>query len=129
MILLFAVLAVMIFVTWRNGKKRKAEAEEMQAKFLPGAEVMTQQGIFGTIVSTDEDTNQTILETVPGSFIRVHRQSIARIVEPEVADDEALDGADAAADDVESNTDATEPEFGERAPKKAKGDAPSDSAE
>lgn len=117
LILLAGLLVVMIFFTWRNSKKRKAEAEEMQTKLLPGAEVMTQHGIFGTLVSIDDDTNEAVIESTPGTRLRVHRQTIARVVEPEL---ESGDDADVDADAVEQNdavADAAEPEFGERTEK------------
>ena len=105
LILMFGLLAVMIFFTWRNGKKRKAEAEEMLTKFVPGAEVMTQQGIFGTLISIDDETNIAVIESTPGTQLRVHRQTLARVVEDDVVDETV--------EDDETNDDS-EPEFGER---------------
>lgn len=122
LLLLGGLLVVMIFFTWRNSKKRKAEAEEIQAKMLPGAEVMTQHGIFGTLVSIDDDTNEAVIESTPGTLIRVHRQTLSRVVEPELPadelDEELLDDeADAAAD--ASTPEAAEPtEKPKRAPRK-----------
>ncbi len=99
LILLAVLLVVMIFFTMRSSRKRKADAQEMQAKLLPGAEIMTQQGIFGTLISIDDDKNEAIVETTPGVLLRLHRQTISRVVEPEehedhdedVVDDDALD--------------------------------------
>lgn len=131
LILLFGLLVVMIFFTWRNSRKRKADAEEMQNKLVPGAEIMTQHGIFGTLISVDEDKNEAIVETTPGTQLRVHRQTIARVVEPtelEHADEDVIDD-DPALDTVdESPIDATEPEFGERT-EKPKRSKPSETAE
>lgn len=104
-LIMLAVLAVLIFFMFRNSRKRKAEAEQLQSKVQPGAEVMTNFGVFGTILSIDEEENRVQLETSPGNVLTVHRQTIARVVEPAV-------GADAPA--VESITDESEPEFGER---------------
>lgn len=128
LLLLGGLLVVMIFFTWRNSKKRKADAEEMQAKLLPGAEVMTQHGIFGTLVSIDDETNEAVIESTPGTLIRVHRQTLSRVVEPELApvDDEladelTADDTDAVvepADEVtDAAADASDPEFGERSEK------------
>lgn len=122
LLLLGGLLVVMIFFTWRNSKKRKAEAEDMQAKLLPGAEVMTQHGIFGTLISIDDDTNEAIVETTPGTRLRLHRQTIARVVEPELAsDDDELEEADAdaevALEETDAAADTAEPEFGERTEK------------
>jgi len=129
LILLFGLLVVMIFFTWRNSRKRKAEAEEMQNKLVPGAEIMTQHGIFGTLISVDEEKNEAIVETTPGTQLRVHRQTIARVVDPvelEHADDDVVHDDDAVVD--ESPADSTEPEFGERA-EKPKRSKPSETAE
>jgi len=53
-IIMLAVLAVLIFFMFRNSRKRQAEARELQSKVQPGATVMTNFGVFGTILSTDE---------------------------------------------------------------------------
>ncbi|WP_232331285.1 preprotein translocase subunit YajC [Agromyces laixinhei] len=98
---MLAVLAVLIFFMFRNSRKRKADAEQLQAKVQPGAKVMTNFGLFGTILSIDEDENQVLLETSPGTVLTVHRQTVARVIEPKADVEEAasIDG---------------EPEFGER---------------
>jgi preprotein translocase subunit YajC len=122
LILLAGLLVVMIFLTWRSSRKRKADAEEMQTKLQPGAEIMTQHGIFGTLISLDDEKNEAIVETTPGTRLRVHRQVIVRVVDPEElehADDDVVDEADVETsvevDDAPADT--TEPEFGERTEK------------
>lgn len=113
-IIMLAVLAVLIFFMFRNSRKRQADAREMQAKVQPGAQVMTNFGVFGTILSIDEDENQVLLETSPGTILTVHRQTIARVVEPTVA-------ADA--------TPATdEPAFGERVTETPADETPADAS-
>jgi preprotein translocase subunit YajC len=113
-IIMLAVLAVLIFFMFRNSRKRKADAERLQSKVQQGAKVMTNFGVFGTILSIDEDENQVLLETSPGTVLTVHRQTIARVVEP-VADADATDVTPADVDGV--------PEYGERVE-----DAPTDEA-
>ncbi len=137
LILLAGLLVVMIFFTWRSSRKRKAEAENLQTKLLPGAEIMTQHGIFGTLVSIDDDKNEAIIETTPGTQLRVHRQTIVRVVEDEapledVADDEVADELEAETTvDAAAAADAVEPEFGERVekPKRAPRKKPTETAE
>ena len=124
---MFAVLAVLIFVTWRNSRKRKAAAEEAQEKFVVGAEVMTSYGLFGTIKSIDGD--QVSLESTPKTIVRVHRQSISKLVTVDDSDapksvEEAMARANAeaeakeAASKPELNVDhaipAGDPQYGER---------------
>ena len=98
-IIMLAVLAVLIFFMFRNSRKRKADAEQLQSKVQPGAKVMTNFGVFGTILSIDEEENQVLLETSPGTVLTVHRQTVARVVEPSAA---------------ETTDSLAEPEFGER---------------
>ena len=80
-LVLLALLAVMIFFMFRNSKKRKAEMETMREKMVPGVEVMTNFGLFGTLIAVDDDTNVAQVETSPGTIVRVHRQTLSRVVE------------------------------------------------
>lgn len=93
-IVMLGVLALLIFFMFRNSRKRKQDLEMLQEKMVPGAEVMTNFGLFGTLVSIDDDANIAVIETSPGSTVRVHRQTLARVIEDEPADAD-LDGADA----------------------------------
>ncbi len=90
-LIMLAVLALLIFFMFRNSRKRQRDLAEMADKTRPGARVMTNFGLFGTIVSIDDEENQVQLETSPGVVLTVHRQTIAKIVEPHevVTDDEA----------------------------------------
>jgi preprotein translocase subunit YajC len=96
---MLAILAVLIFFMFRNGQKRKRDQEELQSKVAPGAEVMTNFGLFGTIVSIDEDDNKVELDIAPGTVVTVHRQTIARVVEPVVASTEPISEDSAVAAD------------------------------
>lgn len=87
-IVMLGVLALLIFFMFRNSRKRKADAESLQDKMVPGAEVMTNFGLFGTLVSIDDESNVATIETSPGSTVRVHRQTLARVVEDDVVDDD-----------------------------------------
>jgi len=86
-IVMLAILALLIFFMVRNSRKRRADMEALQEKMQPGAEVMTNFGLFGTLVEINDETNIAVLETGPGSTVRVHRQTLARVVEDEVVDD------------------------------------------
>ena len=90
---LFALLAVVIIFMFRSSRKRKADAEKLQTQMAPGVEVMTQHGIYGTLISIDDEKNEAIIETTPGTRLRVHRQTLARVVEPNevVSDEEELE--------------------------------------
>lgn len=95
------ILAVLIFFMFRNSKKRKAQQAELQDKMVPGADVMTNFGLFGTLVAIDEDSNEALIEVAPGTTLRVHRQTLARVVEDETPADESP------ADDAETSGDST----------------------
>lgn len=103
-LMMFALIAVMIFFMFRNGKKRKAAQEQMQNSMVPGVEVMLQSGIYGTLEDIDEETNRATIRSGSTTLI-VHRNAISQVVTPvEGAADEAETGAIAPDDD---------PSFGE----------------
>jgi preprotein translocase subunit YajC len=86
---MLAILAVLVFFMFRNSRKRKAQEEERKATIVPGAEIMTNFGLFGTLISVDEITNVAEIETSPGQFIRVHRQTLAKVVGADESDPNA----------------------------------------
>ncbi|MGO2746466.1 preprotein translocase subunit YajC [Microbacterium sp.] len=102
-IVLFGLLAVLLIFMFFNTRKRqrqmKADQEEKATKTIPGAKVLLQGGLYGTIVAydpTDLDT-PALVEIAPGTIIEVHSQAILRVVEPKdaVADlDESSDAHD-----------------------------------
>ncbi|GAB3797920.1 hypothetical protein GCM10028798_09660 [Humibacter antri] len=111
-IVMVVVLAALIFFMFRSSRKRQKQASELQKKVVPGATVMTNFGVFGTIVSIDEETNKVELETSPGHILTVHRQTIGRVeTVPEDANETATDVADTA---TETPAVETKPQFGER---------------
>lgn len=87
-IVLFGLLAVllifMIFNTRKRTRQMKAEQEEKATKTVPGAKVLLQGGIYGTIVAYDSQDLDApaLVEIAPGTVIEVHSQAILRIVEP-----------------------------------------------
>ena len=118
---LVVLLGVMVIFMFRNSRKRKRDAEALQDKFVPGAEVMTQHGIYGTLLSIDDDKNEAIIESTPGTRLRVHRQTISRVIDPVVAEEDVvrepsgseLDGASPQLNTDHANP-ASEPQYGER---------------
>jgi preprotein translocase subunit YajC len=108
-IIMLVILAVLIFFMFRNSRKRQADARELQSKVQPGANVMTNFGMFGTIQSIDEDENKVELEIAPGTVITVHRQVVARVV-----DDAQHTDTETVIADVDADAADTAPEFGQR---------------
>lgn len=110
-IILFGLLAVMLVFMFMNTRKRqrqmKAQQEEKAAKTIPGAKVLLQGGLYGTIVSYDPvDLDKPAeVELAPGVVIEVHSQSILRVVDPIEPVNE--DEADADDDEVVYDSDET----------------------
>ncbi len=95
-ILLFVMLGVFIFMMFRKNKKTQQAAAELQSKFAPGVEVMTSFGLFGRIVSINEEDNKVELELSPGNVATVHRQAVTKVVETVPAPvEEPIEEADA----------------------------------
>ena len=111
---MLAILAVLIFFMFRNGRKRQRDAAELQNQMVVGARVMSNSGIYGTILSIDEDTNEVLLESTPGTVLALHRQTIARVITDDafVVDEDETAGVSSLDEDTEISH--NEPEYGER---------------
>lgn len=81
---MYAIIIVMVVFMIRNSRKQKQAREELNSKVTAGAHVMTTAGIFGTVVSVDDDENEIVIESTPGTVLRMHRQSVASIVDKPV---------------------------------------------
>lgn len=106
LLILFAGLLVFMFLSSRRRmKKQKAELEQKARETVPGAEVLLQGGLYGTIVEYDgEDLdNPAHVEIAPGVVIKVHSQAILRIVDPAagtVTEDEFIEAEETEAEYV-----------------------------
>lgn len=117
LILIAVALAVFVFFQFRSSKRRQKEAAERLASLLPGVEVMTNFGLYGTLVSVDEEENVAFVEIAPKTIVKVHRQVILKAVEPVVPEetvDDAVDGQDGPQLNTSSAVPLEDPEFGER---------------
>ncbi len=118
LILIAVALAAFIFFQFRSSKKRQKEAAERLATILPGVEVMTNYGLYGTLVSMDDDENIAMLEVAPGVVVKMHKQVILKAVDAPVEDeseDVSTDDEAAVAELNESHAIVDdEPQFGER---------------
>lgn len=83
-ILLVVLLGFMFWSSRRRMQKQKLEQEEKARQTVPGAEVLLQGGLYGTIVAFDpENLDQpALVEIAPGVEIKVHSQAILRVVDP-----------------------------------------------
>jgi preprotein translocase subunit YajC len=125
-IVLIVVAVGLVLVMIRNGRRNKTRQAELRSQMVPGSEIMTNFGLFGKLLSVDELSNVAEVETSPGTIVRVHRQTLSKVVTPEDADpnaprsvEEAMERANREAEEKEAESqkqiDAQgEPEFGER---------------
>jgi preprotein translocase subunit YajC len=100
---LVIILGVLVlFMFWSSRRRMQRQKSEQEAKArqtIPGAEVLLQGGLYGTIVAYDaENLDQpAVVEIAPGVEIRVHSQAILRIVNPTegvVTEDEFIEAED-----------------------------------
>ncbi|WP_168929583.1 preprotein translocase subunit YajC [Nocardioides sp. GY 10127] len=91
--LLLPILLVVVFWLFliRPQQRRAKETAAMQRSLEPGDEVMLTAGLFGTVVSIDDDRIQ--VELSPGTVVTVARGAIGQVVPPQVeeAEDETGD--------------------------------------
>ncbi len=129
MILNYVLIVVaigLVILMFRNSRKNRARQAELKNQMVPGVEVMTNFGMFGKLLSVDELSNVAEIETTPGTIVRVHRQTLSKVVTPSETDadaprsvEEAMERAnrEAAEKEEESRKQIEaqgEPEFGER---------------
>ena len=119
-IVMVVVLAALIFFMFRNSRKRQKEASETRSKMVPGVNVMTNFGLYGKLLSINEDDNIAEIETSPGNIIKVHRQVLARVVEPKVDEPAEIEQPAVAELNEDHAITSSEPEFGERVDDAAK---------
>ena len=119
-ILIAVALAAFVFFQFRSAKRRKKEAEERVSSIVPGVEVMTQSGIFGTLVSMDHDENLAYVEIAPKVIVKLHSQAIRNAVVPEV-EEAPVEESEQTGPELNTSSAVpmaeSEPEFGERAKK------------
>ncbi len=107
LVLPLLLLVVMMIFMWRSNKKRQEQQQEMRQQLVPGTEVMTQAGIYGTIVDVDADNNVATIESAPGTQLRVHSATIVNVVTPTVPDDaSALTGDEPVIDEPSYDTES-----------------------
>jgi len=110
-IALFVIFGLLIFTMFRKQRKAQAQmrekTEQMKERLVSGTPVMTQFGLYGTVVSVDRDENKVVLELSPGNTATVHLQAVTEVIEPAaqpaVPDDaSSLTGPDAGNDRTET---------------------------
>jgi preprotein translocase subunit YajC len=77
--LLFIAIAVifLLVLPMRQRNRAMQRAQQLQASLVPGAEVMTTSGLYGTVAFVGDDTVD--LEVSPGITVRWAKAAIAEI--------------------------------------------------
>jgi preprotein translocase subunit YajC len=81
-ILIVIVVGFAAFMFY-NSRKRKRQQEDLQTKMVPGSRVMLSFGVYGTLLSVNDEKVTAEVEVAPGTVITVHRQTLSRVVEDE----------------------------------------------
>ncbi|WP_035763898.1 preprotein translocase subunit YajC [Arthrobacter sp. H20] len=87
-LLLPLALGALIFMMFRRQRKTQKTIKEQRTQMVPGTEVMTNFGLFGTVLSLDEENNKAVLELGPGATATVHMQTLTKVVQPEPVEDD-----------------------------------------
>ena len=104
LLLIIVFIFGMYFLMIRPQQRRNRELQQMQASLVPGAEVMTGSGLYGTVDFVEEEDGTVGLEISEGVVVRVARAAVARVISaPEVAEE---DGVAVVDDEVDHETDA-----------------------
>lgn len=84
----YALLALILLAFWflmlRPMRKRQQQFIQIQSAIVVGSQVMLASGIFGEVVSLDDD--RVGLRISPDTTVTVLRQAIARVEAPEQAE-------------------------------------------
>ncbi|MGN7189530.1 MULTISPECIES: preprotein translocase subunit YajC [unclassified Curtobacterium] len=120
---IFLIVIIVAFAAFMfySSRKRKKQQSELQTKMQPGARVMLSFGLYGTLLSVDDEKVTADVEIAPGTVVTVHRQTLSRVVDDNASDVEetpVVTDTAAAAPVLDLGKDDTdrrvEPEFGER---------------
>ncbi|KQS07892.1 preprotein translocase subunit YajC [Curtobacterium sp. MCLR17_007] len=117
-ILIVIVVAFAAFMFY-NSRKRKKQQGELATKMVPGARVMLSFGLYGTLLSVDDEKVTADVEIAPGTIVTVHRQTLSRVVDDSASDIETTATPEDEAKPVAEPRAVTElngePVYGERA--------------
>ena len=101
-LLFFAlILVAFYFLIIRPQRNRARQAAQLQARLVPGVEIMTTAGMFGRVVEVLDDW--LVLEISPGVQVRFAKAAVGRIVAADDTDADDTDADDADADDADDS--------------------------
>lgn len=83
--LLFGFMLLLIIgMFWfssRTRRKQQQKLKDQQKAMEPGMEVMTSYGLYGRLVSKDEEAVKAVVEIAPATQVTVHLQTLTNVVE------------------------------------------------
>jgi preprotein translocase subunit YajC len=83
LILIAGALVVLIAFNWWSSRKRRATEETRKSTMVPGVEVMTNFGLFGTLISVDDVAKEAVLEIAPKTKVKVHASTLLKVITPD----------------------------------------------
>ncbi|KUG56012.1 preprotein translocase subunit YajC [Kocuria palustris] len=113
MLLFGFMLLLIVGMFWFSSRTRKKQQEKLKSQqraMEPGMEVMTSYGLYGRLVSKDEDAVKAVIEIAPGTQVTVHLQTLTNVVE---RDTPAAGGTDAAGSTAAGDASADETPAGD----------------
>jgi preprotein translocase subunit YajC len=81
---LVLIVVAFWFLVIRPARRRQQDMTRIQKSVEVGSEVMLGSGIFGRVVSVQDDT--ITLAIAPGTEIKVARQAVVRVVDTPMSD-------------------------------------------
>ena len=81
LIWLVALAAIFYLLILRPSRRRQQQAVQVQSRLVPGAEVVTTSGLYGTVSAVEDDV--VVLEVAPGVTNRYAKQAIMRVLTPD----------------------------------------------
>jgi preprotein translocase subunit YajC len=91
------IALVFYFLIIRPQRNRQKALASTQSTLGVGSEVMLGSGIYGTVLSLDDETMQ--LELSPGTQMKVARQAVVRVIDDPVPGDDQIGSDDRGDDD------------------------------
>jgi preprotein translocase subunit YajC len=80
-VFILVLLALMWFMLIRPQRRRQAEAQRLVNQLLPGKEIVTAGGLYGTVTEVHED--EVRIEVAKGVQVRIAKRAVAAIVSEE----------------------------------------------
>jgi preprotein translocase subunit YajC len=75
-IIIIVVLFLLVYMTMTRRSKAR-QAAQAQTSVVPGAQVRTTSGMYGTVISVDND--DVVVEVAPGVNIRMMRRAVVPV--------------------------------------------------